>query len=141
MRIRPDNQLASRHQALLRQQGVLHAHATHVIVMRNFMLSGKLSALFALLSRLNILVGSKMVHHQSNFVLIKNCVKTGLFKLVNRHRRGNVIAQAQIQIRHNQLAWLNAFHTGVRGQDFLAHSHSHYFSSYSKSVPISHSAN
>ena len=57
--------------------------------------------------------------------LIENRVKTGLFKLIDGHRRGDVIAQHNIQFGVDELACLDGGFPAMGGQDLLGHGHSH----------------
>ena len=67
-----DDGLTGGDQALLGQQGMLHAHLAHVIEVGNVKALGKLSGLGAQLGRLNVLAGGGVVQHNGDLVLIKN---------------------------------------------------------------------
>ena len=59
MGIRTDGQLSRGNQALLRNQGMLNTHVSHIIVVLQSMLLSKVSANLSTLGRGNILVGTK----------------------------------------------------------------------------------
>ena len=111
--------------ALLRQEGVLNAHGAHIIVVVDVELPGKGPALLALGGGLDVLVGSKVVHHQGDAALVEHLVKARRLKFVDGHRGGDVVAQHQVQLGLDQLSGPNAFQSRVTGQDLLCHCHSH----------------
>ena len=57
--------------------------------------------------------------------LVENIAKARLFKLVDGHRSGDVVAQDNIKVRLDQLSRLDVLLAAVGSQDFLCHSHSH----------------
>ena len=52
-------------------------------------------------------------------------VEPGLLELVDSHRRGDVVAEAEIELRHDQIARSDRLFAGGAGQYLLGHGHSH----------------
>ena len=125
MGVRADNAVAGAYNALLRQQGVLDAHAAHVKEIGDVVFAGKVPGLAALLRSLNVLIGDKVVQHQCDAVLIKNRTGPALLKFVDGYRAGNIVAQHHIQLGFDELPGLYLFQPGMNGEDFLRHCHSH----------------
>ena len=125
VRVGADDGLARGHQALLRQEGVLDAHGAHVIVVVDIELPGEGPALLALGGGLDVLVGGEVIHHHGDAALVENLGEARGLKLVDGHRRGNVIAQHQVQFGLDQLSGTDAVQSRVAGQDLLCHGHSH----------------
>ena len=139
MRISSDHHISGHYQTLFRQQRMLDSHLSHIKKVGNLMFGGKFSDTFALLGRLNILIRNKMIHHQSNLILIKHRFFRHFgIHLLDRHRRGNIISQNQIQIRLDQLSCRHLRQSGVSRQDFLRHRHSHFCNSSSFSIAPHH---
>ena len=120
-----DDAVAGGHNALFREQCMLNAHLPHVEVVVDVVLPGKGAHLLALLSGLNVLVGGEVVHHQGDFAFVEDVVEARLFKFVDGHRGGDVVSQHHVQVGTDELAGNNGVQTGVGGQDFLGHGHTH----------------
>ena len=125
MGIRTDHGFTGSHQTLFRQQGVFNSHLAHIVIVVDIKLSCKGPALLALRCRLDVLIGCEMVHDQRNLTLIKYLIKASCFKLIDRHRRSDVVAQHQIQLCLDQLPRADLLQTGMAGKNLLCHRHSH----------------
>ena len=125
MGVGADDALSGGHQALFRQEGVLHPHLAHVVEVVNVKPLGKGAALQALLGGLDVLVGGEVVHHQGDLALVKDPGEPLLVKLPDGHGRGDVVAQDHVQLGPDQLAGLHFRQAGVGSEDFLRHCHSH----------------
>ena len=104
---------------------MLNTHFTDIVKMADTMRTRKLAALLGLLCRFNVFVRNKVIQHDRYAILIKYTVKAGFFELVDRHRRGNVVAENNIQLRIDQLPRGYGFQPRVCRQYFLCHGHSH----------------
>ena len=105
--------------ALLGQQGVLDAHLAHIVEVQDVVLVGEGAALLGLGGALDVLVGDKVVQHDGDVFLVEHAVKAGLFKFVDGHRGGDVVAQHNIQLGVDQLARLDLVQAGVGSQNLL----------------------
>ena len=104
---------------------MLNAHLAHIVEVEDVVLVGKLAALLGLGCALDVLVGHKVVQHDGNVLLVEHTVKTGLFKLVDGNRGGDVVAQHDVQLCIDELACLDLGKTGMCGKNFLRQGHSH----------------
>ena len=120
-----DDAVSGGDDALLRQEGVLHAHLAHVEEVDDAVSAGELPALLGLLGALDVLVGDEVIQNDVHPGLVENIAKARLFKLVDGHRSGDVVAQDNIKVRLDQLSRLDVLLAAVGSQDFLCHSHSH----------------
>ena len=119
------NDLAGGAQALLGQQGVLHAHMAHVEEVGDVVLVGKVPGLQAQLGGLDILAGGVVIQNDGDLIPIKHLGKTGLLKLGDGDGGGDVVAQHHIQLGLDELSGLHPVQPGGFGQDLLRHGHSH----------------
>ncbi len=117
--------LAGGAQALLRQEGVLHTHLSHIEEIGDLMFVGKISGFKAQLRGFDVLAGGIVVQNNGDLIPVKNPGKAGLFKLGDRHRGGDVVAQHHIHPGLDELSHLHSIQSGVLGQDLLCHCHSH----------------
>ena len=108
-----------------RQQSVLNAHLAHIVEVEDIVFVGELAALLGLGGALDVLVGHKVVQHNGNVLFVEHTVKTGLFKLVDGNRGGDVVAQHDVQLCIDELACLDLGKTGMCGKNFLRQGHSH----------------
>ena len=125
MAVRADDAVAGTDQALFRQNRMLDAHTADVKEILDVVLVGKAAHPLDLLGRLDVLVRGEMVHHQRHPAFVEHPAGTAALKLVDRHRRGDVVAEAQIELRLDQLPRLHLRQAGVRRQDLLCHGHTH----------------
>ena len=123
--VRTDHAVACGHDAFFRQQSVLNAHLAHIVEVKDVVLVGELAALLGLGGALDVLVGHKVVQHDGNVLFVEHTVKTGLFKLVDGNRGGDVVAQYDVQLCIDELASLDLGKTGMCGKNFLRQGHSH----------------
>ena len=66
-----------------------------------------------------------MVHHERNFVLIKDILHRHLIHLVNSDWGCDIIAENKVQLCFDQLPRLDGVKTRVACEDLLRHGHSH----------------
>ena len=125
MGIRSNHDISGHNKPLLGKEGVLNPHLPHIIEMTDLVLTGKFTDTLAVLGGLDVLVGDKMVHDQSDPLPVKDPLRIHVLHDIDRNRRGDIIAQYQVQLSHNQLSRLDMIQTGMRGQDLLRHCHSH----------------
>ena len=125
MAVRTDHAVACGHDAFFRQQGMLNAHLAHIVEVEDIVFVGELAALLGLGGALDVLVGHKVVQHDGNVLFVEHTVKTGLFKLVDGNRGGDVVAQHDVQLCIDELACLDLGKTGMCGKNFLRQGHSH----------------
>ena len=111
--------------ALLRQEGVLHAHLAHIEEIGDLMLMGKIPGLEAQFRGFDVLAGRIVVQNDGDLVPVKDPGEAGLFKLGDGHRCGDVVAQHHVHLGLDQLTHLHGIQPGVLGQDLLCHCHSH----------------
>ena len=104
---------------------MLNAHLAYIVEVEDIVLIGELPALLGLGSALDVLIGYKVVQHDSDMLFIKHAVKTGALKLVDGHRGGDIVAQHNVQLCVDQLACLDLWQSGVCGKDLLRQGHSH----------------
>ena len=123
--VRADHAVTGGDDAFFRQQGVLNAHLTDIVEVEDIVFIGELPALLGLGSTLDILIGYKVVQHDSDMLFIKHAVETGAFKLVDGHRGGDIVAQHDVQLCVDELACLDLRQSGVCGKDLLRQGHSH----------------
>ena len=112
-------------QPLLRQEGVLHPHLAHIEEIGDLVLVGEVPSLQAQLGGLDVLTGGIVVQNNGDLVLVEDLGKARLLKLSDGHRSGDVVAQHHVHLGLNELAHLHMVQSGVLGQDFLCHRHSH----------------
>ena len=97
----------------------------HIVEMGDGKLLSKLPALGAQLSGLDVLAGGGVVQYNGDFLPVKHRGQTRLFKFRDGHRRGDVVAQHQVQLSLDALTRLHMVQPGGPGQNFLGHGHSH----------------
>ena len=128
MAVGADDAVSCSHHSLLRKEGMLDAHLSHVIEMAYAVGAGKFPALLRLLCCLDVLVGDKVVQNDGHPVLVKYLVKACLFEFIDSHRRRDVVSQDDVQLCFDELSRLYLRKSRVGCQDLLCHCHSHdYF--------------
>src|SRR5699024_6469682 len=80
-------------QALLGQEGVLHAHLAHVEEVGDVVFVGEVPGLQAQLGGLDVLAGGVVVQDNGDLVLVKHLGEARLLKLGDGHRGGDSVAQ------------------------------------------------
>ena len=66
-----------------------------------------------------------MVGHKRDFRLIKDLLFAKVGEHPNGDRRCNVVAQNEIELRHNELARVDLISPGMCREDLLCHCHCH----------------
>ena len=129
VRIGAHDNVARHHQPLLWQQHVLDAHAAHVKIVGHSLFPRKLAQDQALLRRLDVLVGGKVISHHHHPFGIKNLERTvisgKLGKLADRDGCGDVVAQDNVHVDLDELPRAHGVLPGVRSQDLFCHRVSH----------------
>ena len=123
--VRADDAVTGGHDALFGQQRMLNAHLADIVEVEDVVFIGELAALFGLGGAFDILIGHKMVEHDVDAGAVEHRVETGFLKLVDRHRRGDIVAKHDIELSVDELARGNGCFPAMRGQDLLRHGHSH----------------
>lgn len=99
---------------------MLDAHPADLPVVDNAVLVGELAHLLALLGRLDVLVGGKVVRHESDPLRVKDAVDAQAGELVDGDRRRDVIGQHHVDLDIDQFTHSHIFAARVRRQDFCA---------------------
>ena len=120
-----DDTVARGYDALFGQERVLDTHLTHIVEVEDVVFVSELAALLGLGGALDVLVGYKVVQHDVDAGAVKHRVKTGLLKLVDSHRGGDVVTQHDVELGVDELARGHGCFSAMRGQDLLCHGHSH----------------
>src|SRR3990172_5174924 len=81
-----DNQIASHHKPLFRQQSMFNTHSANLIVEAQTLFMGKILKQFALICRLYVLLRRKVVWNQSYRILVKHPVRAGFQTTLLRKR-------------------------------------------------------
>ena len=125
MAVRADDDLARRAQALLGQQRVLDAGLADLEVVDDLLLARKGAHGLGHLRGLDVLVGREVIRHQHDLRGVKDLLGAHLVEFVDRHRPGDVVAQHQVEVAHEELARPAAFDARGARKDFLGHGHAH----------------
>ena len=125
MGIRTDDHISGYGKSFLRKQGMLDSHLSHFKVIGDLIASCELADTFAVLRRLNILIGNKMIRYQCDLILIKHPLHLHFIHFLDCHRTGDIVAQHQIQLCLDQLSCLYLLKTRCTGKYLLCHCHSH----------------
>ena len=124
--VRADNAVARRDEPLLREKRMLDAAVVaNFEVVLDLLLFRELTHARALGRGLDVLVRREMVGHERNLRLVEDLLPPELRELADRNRRRDVIAQNEVELRHDELARVDFLHPGVSRQDFLGHRHCH----------------
>ena len=105
---------------------MFNTHFANVIKVSNIVLAAEITAHFALFRRLDILVGSEVIHDHSYFVFVENFWFVELCKFLDSHRRGDIVAENEIEFSKDKLSRLNGVKSGMSRKNFLSHCHSHF---------------
>ena len=125
MGVRTDDDISRHRQTLLRQKRVFDPHLTHIKIIADPVLCGKFAHTFTVLRRFDVLIRDKVIHDKRDLILMKYAVHLHLFDLFDRDRRCDVVAEHQIQIRHDQLSGMHFAQMRMCRKDLLGHCHSH----------------
>ena len=120
-----DDDFTGQCQTLFGQQGVFHAYAAHVEEVGDVVLMCKIPCGLAKLSGFDVLAGGVVIQYDGDLILIENLGQASLLKLADGHRSGDVVAEHQIQLCLNELAYFHGGQSGVFRQNLLGHRHSH----------------
>ncbi len=90
MRIRPDDDVTGKDQALLRQKHMLDAHLADVVKF-NPLLEAELAHLFSLLGGGYVFIRHEMVGHHDDFSRVKDLRDSEFIKFLDSDRRRNII--------------------------------------------------
>ena len=83
MAVRTDDKVASAHNALLRQQRVLNAHAAYLVIVRDALLAGEVAHLLGLLGAFDVLVRDVMVGHQGDLRGVENLLNADFLEILD----------------------------------------------------------
>ncbi len=107
MAVGADDQVAGPHNALLRQQGVLHPHVPAFVKMHQVLLLGEFPQDLALDGEGDIFVGGEVVRHQHHPLPVKDLFGPDLPKVLDGQGRGDVVAQGNIHLGQDQFPGLH----------------------------------
>ena len=125
MGIGADNSVARDHQPFLGQQSVLYADLAYFKIIGYIHFSRKFAYQLALLGRLDIFIGRKMVGYERDLVAVENLVAVKPCKFLYCHGACDVVAEHKVQLSLDKLAGLDRIESGMRGKNFLRHCHCH----------------
>ena len=119
VRVRADNEVSRAYESFLGQERVLDAHLTYVKEVFHSLGMSELTAAFALLGALDILVRNEVIHDKSDFALIEYISASVRLNLLDRNGGGDVIAENEVKIGGDQLTGDHIVKTCVRGKYLL----------------------
>ena len=73
----------------------------------------------------DILIRNEVVHDQYNLLLVEHVLLIQLLHLADRHRRRDIVAMNEVELRHDQLPRAHRLQSCMLRQNLLAHRHSH----------------
>lgn len=123
--VRADHQIARADQTLFGQERVFDAHLTDVKEVFDVLSGGKFSRRLALLRRLDVLVGGKMIHDEGDFIAASHAGGARLVELFDRYGSGNIVGEYHVEARVDELPRFYAVEPRVESEDLLRHRHSH----------------
>jgi len=126
--IGPDHQIAGPDQTLFRQKAVLDTHGADLKVVGEAVHPGKISQNFGLFGGFDVFIRDKVVRDQGYPLPVEYAGHPDLFKFFNRHRRGDVVAQDQVDPGIDQLTGQHFLLAGMCRQDFFGYGHRHWMS-------------
>ena len=103
MAVGADDAVPRTDQPLFGQEGVLDSHPAHVIKMGHALFMGEFPGLFDLLGGLDVFVRGKVIHHQGHPVPVEHLAGAAPLEFVDRDGRGDVVAEAEVQLRLDKL--------------------------------------
>ena len=109
MGISTDNDLTGHNDTLFRQQGVFDAHLTYVKKVFYFHIVSEGAAGFALLCRLNVFVGRKVIQNDDHLIPVEDFLRTCFLKFFQSNSCCDVVAHDNIQFCLDQLSGFYAF--------------------------------
>ncbi len=126
MGIGADYQIPRPDQPLFREETVLNPHLADLKIMDDPVFLREFPHHLCLLRRFDILVWGKMVRDQGDRLRIKDLIHPNPGKLLNRHRRRNIIAQHQVYPGVDQFPRFYLLLSGMRRQDLFCYCHCHH---------------
>ena len=126
MGVRADDAVTGCDESLLRQERVFDAAVVSDLeVVLDLLVLCEGAHAGALGRRLDVLVRREVVRNERDLRLVEDLLLAELRKLADRDGRGDVIAQHEVELRHDELARVDFLHPGVFRQDLLRHCHCH----------------
>ena len=125
MAVRADHSVAREHQPLFRHQRVLDAHLAHVVIVRDALSDRKVLADAALLGRLDVLAGRKVIHDQCDLLPVEHAREARALEFADCHRGRDVVSEHQIQPAGDEFSGRNGGLARLLSQNFLCEGHSH----------------
>ena len=132
--IRADHKIAGRDQSLFRQKRVFDSAAVpHFEVVDDPLCLRERPHRGALRGGLDVLVGREVVWDERHLFAVEHAFATELREFPDGDRRCDVVAENEIELRHDQFAGMEIRRarrarptSGVRGKDLLRHCHLHF---------------
>ena len=125
--IRSDDEVSGSRKSFFGYEGVLYAHFADVVEVGYVHVSAEITAHSALLRRLYVLVGSKVVHYHRDLVFVEHAVFAELAEFPDSHRRGDIVAEDEVEVREDKLACCDHALAGMSGKYLLRHCHTHRY--------------
>ena len=125
MAIGADHEIAGRHQSLLGEKRVLNTTvvANLEIILYALVLC-EIAHTGALRGRLHILVRGKVIRNECDLFAVEHLLAPELRKLPDCNRRGYVVAEHHVELRHHQFPGVHRINSSMRRQYLLTHCHS-----------------
>ena len=114
--IRADDHIARPHNALLREKGMLHAHASDFIIMGDLVFLGEFAQDSRVFGGEDVLVGGEMVRDEDDPFLVKNLPGPALFKFLDGDGGGDVIAESNVDAGADEVAGSHLFEAAIGHQ-------------------------
>ena len=125
MAISADYEIAGRHQPLLGEKRMLNtAVVTNLEIVLYRLVLREISHTGALRGGLYILVRGEVIRNECDLFAVEHLLAPELRKLPDCNRRGNVVAEHHVELRHHQFPGVHRINSGVRRQNLLTHCHS-----------------
>ncbi len=102
---------------------MFYATTADVIEVRHLLFACKITHLFDHLCRLDVLVGSRVVGHQSNFFRVKHVLAAHAVKLIYSDGSSDIVCQHQIKLACDKLTWLHMVYSGGPRQQLFGYGH------------------
>ncbi len=124
--VRADHQIARRDKPLLGQKRVLDAAVVPDLeVVDDALLPREGPHARALRRGLDVLVRREVVRDEGDLRLVEDLLLAELRERADRHGRRDVVAEHEVELRHDELARVDFVSSGVRREDLLCHCHCH----------------
>ena len=130
VRICADHEVARRDKTLLRQKRMLDAAVvSYLEVVCDSLLLCERPHRRALGRRLDVLVGREVVWDERNLPAVEHVCPSELRKLSYRDGRGDVVAEDEVEPRHDKFPRAYGILPRMGGENLLRHRHVHFFAS------------